>query len=333
MKRDMRLERCDRRMDGSCKGRWWLLLLMVMMAVAGYSQEFKVMSVKTMKNDVSAFISPVRDLNGQACALLRVEAPSDFVFSTPLGIVKRQDEVGEILLYLPNGTKMITIKHPQWGVLRNYRFSQPLESHLSYVMKISCPRQQVEEVHDTLVITETRVDTVRVKYRRPPVSRSWYVLATTTFGNGSCSVGMLLATMKRHGFFVHASSDFGSAGDIRMEVDKHGMPADGSTVMPYYTGESRHSNYMLTAGLTHRLSRHFSLFEGAGYGKTQTSWQLEAEEGGGYALNRDMDCKGVAAEMGLMWNGKRATLMLSASTIQFDKWQLSVGIGIKIGKR
>ena len=32
-----------------------------------------------MKNDVSAFISPVHDLNGQACALIRVEAPADFL--------------------------------------------------------------------------------------------------------------------------------------------------------------------------------------------------------------------------------------------------------------
>ena len=39
------------------------------------------------KNDISAFISPVRDLNGQACALLKVEAPKDFAFSSPLGIV------------------------------------------------------------------------------------------------------------------------------------------------------------------------------------------------------------------------------------------------------
>ena len=61
------------------------------------AQKFSVKSVNTQKNDISAFISPVRDLNGQACALLKVEAPKDFAFSTPLGIVKRVDETGEIL--------------------------------------------------------------------------------------------------------------------------------------------------------------------------------------------------------------------------------------------
>ena len=43
-------------------------------------------------------------------------------FSTPLGIVKRIDKVGEIWLYVPRGTRKITIKHPQLGVLRDYAF-------------------------------------------------------------------------------------------------------------------------------------------------------------------------------------------------------------------
>lgn len=309
------------------------LLLMMMSAMPMQAQDFKVTGVKTLKNDVSAFISPVKDLNGQACALLRVEAPSDFVFSTPLGIVKRQDEVGEILLYLPNGTKMITVKHPLWGVLRNYRFEHPLESHLCYVMKIACPKQPVEEIHDTLVITRTRVDTIQVRYTRPPLPRSWYALATVSLSGGSCPVGLMFATLKRHGFFLHAATDFRSTGDIRFEVDKHGMPSDGTSVMPYYTGESRRANYLLTAGLTHRLSRRLVLFEGAGYGRTATSWQLAAEEGGGYALNRDMTCRGIAAEAGLLWTKSRHVVMASVSTIAFDKWQFSIGYGIKLRKK
>ena len=78
-----------------------------------FSQEFSVASFQVLPNDVSAFIHHVRDLNDEACALIKVEAPSDFAFSTPLGIVKRKDEVGEIWLYVPRGTKMLTLKHPQ----------------------------------------------------------------------------------------------------------------------------------------------------------------------------------------------------------------------------
>ncbi|MGN0280969.1 MAG: hypothetical protein ACI4B3_01540 [Prevotella sp.] len=311
----------------------WLVALTTATASVAMAQKFKVTSVKTMKNDVSAFISPVHDLNGQACALIKVEAPADFVFSTPLGIVKRTDEVGEILLYVPNGTKMITIKHPEWGVLRNFRFEQPLESHICYVMKISHPQPVAEEVHDTVVITKTRVDTVMVKSQRPPLPRSWWVMATVSAASGSYPVGVMLATMRRHGVFIHASTDFRSTGDIRTEVNKDGIPSDGTSVMPYFTGKKSRSNYMLTAGFVHRLSSRLTLLEGAGYGKTATAWQLAEEEGGGYALNSDMTRKGVAAEMGLTWNTGGGTILLSVSTIEFCKWQVNIGFGIKFGKK
>lgn len=315
------------------KSRLLAMVIAAMTIVAAKAQEFKVASVKIMKNDVSAFISPVRDLNGQACALIKVEAPADFVFSTPLGIVKRQDEVGEILLYVPNGTKMITIKHPEWGVMRNYRFEQPLESHMCYVMKITTPQPVAEEIHDTLVITKTRVDTVMVKTLRQPLPRTWWAMATVSAAAGSFPVGLMLGTMKRHGFFLHASTDFRSTGDIRTEVDKNGMPTDGSSVMPYFTGNKRRCNYMLTAGLTHRLSSRLTLLEGVGYGKTATSWQLAEEEGGGYAINSDMTRKGVAAETGLVWNTGNKLILLSVSTIEFCKWQVNIGFGIKLGKK
>ena len=51
--------------------------------------EFKVGSFKQLPNDVSAFINPVKDLNDEDCALIKVLASEDFAFSTPLGIVKR----------------------------------------------------------------------------------------------------------------------------------------------------------------------------------------------------------------------------------------------------
>ena len=44
-------------------------------------------------------------------ALVKVEAPSDFAFSTLLGIVSRKIKMGEIWLYL-KGSKLLTIKHP-----------------------------------------------------------------------------------------------------------------------------------------------------------------------------------------------------------------------------
>ena len=117
-----------------------------------------------MPNDVSAFITPVRDLNDEPCALVKVEAPSDFAFSTPLGIVSRKDKVGEIWLYLPKGSKLLTIKHPEWGVLRDYRFSKPLESRMTYELKLKLPKPTpiIQEKHDTIVEVKTVIDTIAI---------------------------------------------------------------------------------------------------------------------------------------------------------------------------
>lgn len=113
-----------------------LLFILNLWSASVQAQEFSVAGFRLLPNDVSAFITPVRDLNDEPCALVKVEAPSDFAFSTPLGIVSRKDKVGEIWLYLPKGSKLLTIKHPEWGVLRDYRFSKPLESRMTYELKL-----------------------------------------------------------------------------------------------------------------------------------------------------------------------------------------------------
>lgn len=308
------------------------LLLMLAMAVPCAAQKFSVISVSQQANDVSAFISPVRDLNGQACALLKVEAPKDFVFSTPLGIVKRVDEVGEIWLYLPAGTMQITLKHPEWGVMRNYRFKSALESHVCYVMKVKCPQPEITEVHDTVVLTQTLRDTIAVKYRRPPLPCSSYIMATASLHRGGPSVGLFIATVKRHGLFLHARSNFCSIGTTEFEVNSDGYVND-SEVLPFYNGEKRQANLVITAGLIHRLSKQLYVFEGAGYGKASTAWQLDQSEGNGWALCSDHSSKGVSMEAGLMWHNDRLAVMMSASNIKCKQWQMNIGVGIRLGKK
>ena len=122
-------------------------------ASAPADSSFSVESFRQLPTDVSAFIDAVRDLNDEACALLKVVAPADFAFSSPLGIVERRDKVGEIWLFMPKGTKSITLKHPQWGVLRNYAFGTKLESRMTYEMRLRIPQAAVVEKHDTVVYT------------------------------------------------------------------------------------------------------------------------------------------------------------------------------------
>lgn len=249
------------------------LCLWLLCGGSARSQEFTVSSVRLLPNDVSAFVNSVRDLNDEACALVKVEAPSDFAFSTPLGIVKRKDEVGEIWLYLPQGTKMLTLKHPVWGVLRDYQLGTTLESRMTYELKVDVPRLALAERHDTIVQVRTIIDTVTVTQSRPKEPWSAYALATIGAHDNGPSYGVFFSLMRRHGFFVHANTLFGSIGKTRGSCAKDGSLGEG-TERPYYSGKTAKSHFTITAGATHRLTRQLCLFEGVGYGRSAVAWQL-----------------------------------------------------------
>lgn len=305
-----------------------------------FSQEFSVASFQVLPNDVSAFIHHVRDLNDEACALIKVEAPSDFAFSTPLGIVKRKDEVGEIWLYVPRGTKMLTLKHPQWGVIRDYKLGKPLESRMTYEMKLNLPKPAIAEKHDTIIQIKTVTDTIAIPQAKPKMALSIYALATIALHQDGPSYGIFFAMMHRHGFFLHASSDFKSIGKTEGNCDKDGNITKTSSTSnrtngntsnkPYYTGETRHSNYTITAGAIHHIYKSLRIFEGIGYGRSATAWQMGESEGGGYLLNDGLTHKGVTGEVGILGSIGRLTLSASAITIAGKQWQGSIGIGIKL---
>ena len=304
------------------------------------AQRFKVESFRVLPNDVSAFINPVRDLNDEDCGLVKVMASDDFVFSTPLGIVKRVDKTGEIWLYLPKGTKMLTIKHAEWGVLRDYALPSRIDSHITYELRIDEPRRPeamaavaidtvVTTVRDTLVVT--RVDTLVVEPVRLKIAFEFDALLTAGYGGRSKTVtgGLMLVAMKRHGGFVHVSTDFGHTGATVGECDREGE-IDG--VMKFYSGRTRHSSLMVNAGAVHRLSSRVAIFEGVGYGANAIAWELAPSEGGGYVRNSYYTDSGVSFEAGAMLTFGRVKIMASATSLKGKEWYGSVGIGIRIGK-
>lgn len=292
--------------------------------------KFSVAGFRMLPNDVSAFISPVRDLNGEACALLKVVAPADFAFSSPLGIVKRKNDTGEIWLYLPKGTKYLTIKHPQWGVMRNFRFRKPLESHVVYEMNIKIP-EALPVRPDTVILTKTVTDTVIVDKVKPKTPLTMHAMLTVSVHSNGPSWGVMLALLRKHGFFIHAQGDLRSIGKTVQSCDGDGYLPD-SEIKPYYTGETRHSNYAVTAGLVHRLCRWLGVYYGTGYGRAATAWCLAESEGGGYVLNRALTHKGVAAEAGLLLSFGRFSVSTSALTVKGKQWQAAIGVGVRLWK-
>lgn len=316
-----------------------VLMLLTCVHIDTVAQKFKVSSFRILPNDVSAFINPVRDLNDEDCALIKVQGNEDFVFSTPLGIIKRIDSVGEIWLYRPSKSKKITIKHPEWGVLRDYYFPERIDSHLTYELKIAepagslntqnTPEPIIRTVRDTLVITHT--DTLIMQPAKPRIPLVLSAIATVGFGGRSKTVagGVLISLMKRHGGFIHVASDFGKTGKLYGECDRHGV-INGT--IPFYSPVKYHSFFMANAGAMHRLSGKFAFYEGIGYASNTIAWQLADSEGGKRVKNSYYSHKGISFEVGLVFYYKRLSFSSSVSSIKGKDWFGSIGVGINISK-
>lgn len=302
------------------------------------AQKFSVSGFRILTNDVTAFIRPVSDLNNEDCALIKVPASEDFVFSTPLGIVKREDKIGEIWLFIPRKSKKITIKHPEWGVLRDYQFPIKIDSHVTYELKLEEPSSvpifakvapEPVLVRDTIILTHT--DTLIIKPIKERISLSSNFLVTLSFGGNSKTFagGLLMTVMKRYGAFLHLSSDFGNFSKTLGQCDRYG---NVNGVLPYYSGEKRHSFFIVNTGAVQRINAGIKIFEGLGFGNNKISWQLAESEGGGYLKNSFYSVKGLSFEIGMICNIKRVSISASVMSIRAKQWYGSLGIGINIGK-
>ena len=319
--------------------RYMLTTVMLLIFSAMHAQQFSVQSFRQLPNDISAYIQPVKDLNDEACALIKIVGSRDFAFSTPLGIVKRKNDVGETWIYVPRGTTQITIKHPQWGVLRDYRFPSPLESRLTYELVLSAPvampRRRVPPMENTavsyphtyeLTMQQLPVPAWR-RPRRPKEKAAWLIMPSIGLHRQEAVGGIRLAWMRRHGIYLHALSDFRTTpGTNGQECDKNGL-LPGNALPPYYSGRSEKSYYALTAGGIHRIVGNFCLYEGIGYGARTVVWQTDE---GTYLRNSEYSSQGLTAEAGVMLRLRRFAFSAGVLTTGGKYWMMNLGLGIRL---
>lgn len=321
---------------GNFKG--WMLcgLLLCLGHLPAWSQQFGIRSFRLLPNDITAYIDPVRDLNNEACALIKVVADKAYAFSTPLGIVQRKNDVGEIWLYVPKGSVQITIKHPKWGVWRDYRFEAPLESRMTYELVIASPvvasngglppirRKPTNILSTDLHSTDELTPYPSPRPKRPRERLHTLVLANVGVGEYKPSVGLRAGVMRRHGAYLLVQSGLSALPDTDGECNRHGALANSGDT-PYYTGHTEQGRFMVLAGGMHRLFSDFCLYEGVGYGKQVVGWET-AE--GTLLTNTDYSSQGWSAELGGLWRFRRLAVSLGVLTIEAKHWEATVGIGL-----
>lgn len=117
-----------------------LLILSVLLVSKANAQEISVSSFQLLENDLTAntYGTLQKDHNGEVAALIKIPTTvQGFTFDGGMvGIVKTEQRVGEIWVYVPHGIKRISIFHQQLGHLRDYYFPIPIEKARTYEMKV-----------------------------------------------------------------------------------------------------------------------------------------------------------------------------------------------------
>ncbi len=97
------------------------------------AQDFRIDHFRENTMDMAAATSGVKDLNGNVAALIRFVVRDDkFNFDANLGVLKKEQRTGEIWLFVPQGTRRITISHPVLGVLRGYELPEVIKAKTTY---------------------------------------------------------------------------------------------------------------------------------------------------------------------------------------------------------
>lgn len=150
-----------------------LIIVLVAMLMPGYvfAQEryLDVTSFRVLQTDMDARIqAPVEDQNGEKCALIKVTSNvKGLTFESPsMGIVKQEENKGEIWVYIPAESRSVSIFHSDFPPFRNYMYPVKIESATVYEMKITGHRES-----EGTVSTNAQMLTINVQ----PSSASLFI--------------------------------------------------------------------------------------------------------------------------------------------------------------
>jgi len=118
--------------------RLYVLLLVLVTIDVVVAQQLSVVGFDELTQDISARSQQRLDLNGDPCALIKVQIPglSDVVFDG--WVIDQNYTPGEYRVYVPGGTKKIIIKHQNFLPLE-YRFPTKIQSNVTYKMTLKVP--------------------------------------------------------------------------------------------------------------------------------------------------------------------------------------------------
>lgn len=276
--------------------------------------EFSVQSFRRLEWDLDArTYHPMLDQNGKKAALIKVvTSAKDFDFDVgAMGVVGVCQEVGEIWLYVPGGVRKISIKHEEYGVIRDYVFPDEIESAVTYEMMLRTP---APTFLDLLVSVDSSIVVMKPRKVLGLTVSSVYVFPDN-------SAGLMLDYVKhRWGGYFKAVSSFKNPS-ASYECYSDGTTGDGYI---WTTGRSHISFFSVSAGAVYRPCAWLDLGLGAGYGSRLLLWEDSSSL---WANVIDRKVQSVAADVFLRVHFSRISFSVGYSTIGMSTGQCMVGVG------
>ena len=115
-----------------------LMLLVLMVANDISAQDIQITKFERDIKNLKASTEPVYDRTGEVCALIRFFVrDNDFTIEPNMGMMKQEKLPGEIRIYVPKGTKRLTVRKAGYMPLTNYEIPVSIDSKVTYVAELS----------------------------------------------------------------------------------------------------------------------------------------------------------------------------------------------------
>ena len=124
-----------------------LMISLLMIVAAGQlrAQDIQISRFERNYTSLIASVNPVYDNTGEACAVLRFYVrEKDFIVEPNLGMMKQEVLPGEIRIWVPKGTKRLTVRKQDWMPLTGYEIPVVIEPKVTYDVELSITEEALK---------------------------------------------------------------------------------------------------------------------------------------------------------------------------------------------
>lgn len=115
-----------------------MMLMMVVTANGLKAQDIQIKKFERNYRNLLASTNMVYDQSGEACAVIRFFARNtNFIIEPNMGIMRQEKKTGEIRLWVPKGTKRLTIRKKGLLPLAGYEIPIAIEPKVTYEAELS----------------------------------------------------------------------------------------------------------------------------------------------------------------------------------------------------